>query len=102
MMQITWSGKRVKTSHDHPPIPVRFPGWLAWLDGTEDRGMTIGCGSTEVEAVEDLLGQLFDQVSRTSAPPFRASRQRSMALPIPPGSSSEKAYEGQITGSGQP
>jgi hypothetical protein len=75
MMQIAWSGKRVKTSHDHPPIPVRHADWSAWLDGTEQAGMMIGRGPTEVEAVEHLLGQLFDQVGLRNALPLAGGRE---------------------------
>jgi hypothetical protein len=70
MMQIAWSGKRVRTSHDHPPIAVRHSDWAAWLDGTERAGMMIGRGPTEVAAVEHLLGQLFDQVGLRNALPL--------------------------------
>jgi hypothetical protein len=75
MMQIAWSGKRVKTSHDHAPIAVRHSDWSAWLDGTERAGRMIGRGPTEVEAVEHLLGQLFDQVGLRNALPFAGGRE---------------------------
>ncbi len=86
MMQISWSGKRVKTSQDRPPVPVGSD-WSAWLDGSENSAMTIGCGPTEVEAVEDLLGQLFNQVALANALQSRAGRQQATAFPVAAGRS---------------
>ena len=51
-------GKRkVITSHDRPPIPIRSMDWSATLDGYEP-GDPIGTGATELEAITDLFEQI--------------------------------------------
>lgn len=44
----------IKTSYDHPPIPIRSADYSAWIDGMEECG-PYGHGATEKEAVSDLL-----------------------------------------------
>lgn len=51
---------QIKTSFDYPPIPVRHLDWSAWIDGYEEDGPH-GRGSTQTEAVIDLMEQLEDQ-----------------------------------------
>lgn len=52
---------RLATSFDHPPIPVRHYDWSAYDDRTADIGMTVGNGSTENEAINDLLERLEEE-----------------------------------------
>lgn len=57
------NGRRVATSFDYPPIPVRDLDWSAVDDDTydgADGGGPIGHGHTEAEAIADLLIQLED------------------------------------------
>lgn len=50
-----WEGSpRIKTEHVYPPIPVRSCDWSAWYDGYEEGGPS-GSGSTEAEAIRDLI-----------------------------------------------
>lgn len=46
---------RIITSHVYPPIPIRSFDWSAHYEGEEDIGMKIGWGTTEAEAIEDLV-----------------------------------------------
>jgi hypothetical protein len=75
MMQITWRGRRVKTSRHHAPVAVPGSDWSAWLDGTEQTGMMIGHGPTEIEAVDHLLGQLFEEIAHSNMPPLVGERE---------------------------
>lgn len=54
------SGRLIKTSHVYPPIPVRAFDWCAWFDDTGEEGLT-GNGTTEQEAIADLIERLEDQ-----------------------------------------
>lgn len=47
----------IKTEFVYPPIPIRFMDWRAWQDGREEYG-PYGTGTTEQEAIDDLLSQL--------------------------------------------
>ena len=53
------------TSYDWPPIPIRFMDWSAVYDGYDgatDAGFQpIGHGSTEQEAIDDLIDQGEDE-----------------------------------------
>jgi hypothetical protein len=53
---------KIRTSFDHPPIPVRKFDWSAidddTYDGAEDSHCPIGHGATEQEAIADLLEQI--------------------------------------------
>jgi hypothetical protein len=51
----------IKTSFDYPPIPVRGFDWSAWCDETLDEDSIIGHGKTEMEAIKDLLEQIFNK-----------------------------------------
>lgn len=56
-------GVMIHTNHDYPPIPVRSADWSAVTDdydGAPDSHCPIGHGSTEQEAIQDLLDQLED------------------------------------------
>lgn len=46
--------RKITTSHDCPPIPVRDYDWSA-LREDWDKGDFIGYGITEQEAIDDLL-----------------------------------------------
>lgn len=45
---------KIVTSHQRPPIPTSKWDWCAFFDGFEEEGC-YGFGSTELEAVNDLL-----------------------------------------------
>ena len=49
---------RIRTHHDFPPTPIRSFDWSAWFEGREE--WLIGRGSTEGEAVADLLEQVWE------------------------------------------
>jgi len=46
--------RKITTSHDCPPIPVRDYDWSASREDW-DEGDLIGYGRTEQEAIDDLL-----------------------------------------------
>ena len=46
--------RKITTSHDCPPIPVRYYDWSASREDW-DEGDLIGYGTTEQEAIDDLL-----------------------------------------------
>ena len=48
----------IQTKYDPPPIPLRASDWSAWDDATYEPGCAIGWGSTEAEAIDNLLEQL--------------------------------------------
>jgi len=48
----------IRTKYDPPPIPLRTSDWSAVNDATYEPGCAIGWGSTEQEAIENLLEQL--------------------------------------------
>jgi hypothetical protein len=56
---------QIKTSFDHPPIPIRSFDWSAIDDdtycGCEGCNHPVGHGRTEAEAVADLLDQLAER-----------------------------------------
>ena len=56
------NGIRIRTTHEFPPIPVRSFDWSAiddyTYDGAEDSNCPIGHGTTEEDAIEDLLEQI--------------------------------------------
>jgi len=45
-----------QTANDRPPVPSRDCDWAAWIDGREE--WKTGRGSTEAEAIRDLLLQI--------------------------------------------
>ena len=45
--------KKIKTSHDYPPIPIDNYDWSAFREDY-DEGDLIGYGKTEQEAIDDL------------------------------------------------
>lgn len=60
---IEHNGRKIITSFDYPPIPFRGCDWSAVFDGydgSEDSGEPIGRGSTEKEAIHDLIEQTKD------------------------------------------
>jgi hypothetical protein len=54
-------GRKVRTSFEYPPIPVRKFDWFAVDDSTYDGEGPIGMGATEQDAIEDLLDQIADE-----------------------------------------
>lgn len=48
---------KIITTYVYPPIPVRQFDWQAVTDDYEE-GAPMGNGSTEQEAIDDLLSQL--------------------------------------------
>ena len=50
--------KKIITSQDCPPIPVRDYDWLASREDW-DKGDFIGYGRTEQDAIDDLLEKEF-------------------------------------------
>ena len=50
--------RKITTSHDCPPIPVRDYDWSASREDW-DEGDLIGYGRTEQEAIDDLVEQEF-------------------------------------------
>jgi hypothetical protein len=48
---------KIRTSFEHPPIPIRDFDWSAVTDDYEP-GHPIGRGATEAEAIADLKEQL--------------------------------------------
>jgi hypothetical protein len=56
------SDARIITNHVFPPIPIRAFDWSAVRDGYEP-GMPIGWGSTEQDAIDDLLMLEEDEVT---------------------------------------
>ena len=52
---------KIKPYFFYPPIPIRNFDWQAVDDDTYDgEGCPIGHGSTEQEAIEDLLSKIED------------------------------------------
>ena len=49
--------RKIVTSHDYPPIPIRDFDWCAYREGDEEEGPR-GYGRTEAEAVADLIEQV--------------------------------------------
>ena len=52
------SAPTIRTSFEHPPIPIRSLDWCAWVDGTEGEDMVQGWGRTESAAIADLMERL--------------------------------------------
>jgi hypothetical protein len=55
---MTFNIPRIRAFYTHPPIPTRSMDWQAYYDGDEpndDGKMAFGTGSTETEAVTDLI-----------------------------------------------
>ena len=52
--------KKIVTIFLNPPIPVRDFDWCAYYDGEEENG-NYGYGSTEAEAIEDLVNNYDDE-----------------------------------------
>ena len=50
--------KKITTSHDCPPIPIRDYDWSAAREDW-DEGDFIGYGRTEQDAIDDLLEKEF-------------------------------------------
>ena len=51
---------KIVTEYVHPPIPARNCDWSAVDDDTYEPGCPIGRGSTEAEAIADLLSLIAD------------------------------------------
>jgi hypothetical protein len=52
--------KKIITSYDFPPIPIRCFDWSAYQDGWEP-GLPFGRGPTREAAIADLLEQLNEE-----------------------------------------
>jgi len=52
--------RKIITSHDYPPIPIRNYDWSAFREDY-DEGDLIGYGATEKMAIEDLKLQEKEQ-----------------------------------------
>lgn len=48
--------RQFKTANDRPPVPTKKFDWSCWIDGREE--WLTGHGSTEAEAIRDLLTQI--------------------------------------------
>lgn len=55
-------GRRIRTTHEFPPIPARKFDWIATDDSTYDGDghHPMGFGATEQAAIEDLFELLDD------------------------------------------
>ena len=51
---------KIVTHHIFPPIPIRRFDWVAYFEGQEER-CEYGYGSTEQEAVAELLAEYGDE-----------------------------------------
>lgn len=49
--------RRIVTTHEYPPIPLRGFDWCAYLDGDEEL-QRYGYGPSEDDAITDLLDLL--------------------------------------------
>lgn len=67
----------IHTTYVYPPIPDRSFDWSAAFDGYEP-GDIVGHGATEQEAIEDLHGQLDDQLEDEAFRKFLDGRQWSL------------------------
>lgn len=65
----TINGRKVRTTFEYPPIPIRTMDWSAVDDDTYDcdcdedgffSTSPTGRGATEAEAIQDLIDQLED------------------------------------------
>ena len=45
--------KKILTSYDCKPIPIRWLDWIAWYDGSDPEQYGSGC--TKAEAIQDLI-----------------------------------------------
>ena len=57
---------KIRTELVYPPIPIRQFDWSAVDDDTYEPGCPIGTGTTELEAVKDLMQQLEDDYAPRS------------------------------------
>jgi len=51
--------RKIVTSHEYPPIPIRSMDWLAYFDGNEEGPQ--GWGLTEDAAIADLIDNLDEE-----------------------------------------
>lgn len=59
----TVNGIKLRTDFIYPPIPIRSHDWSAVADdydGADDSNCPIGYGTTEQEAITDLIEQIED------------------------------------------
>lgn len=50
----------LRTKFVYPPIAIRTMDWCAYRDGTEEESGPYGWGTTEADAISDLLQQECD------------------------------------------
>ncbi len=48
------TARKIVTSHEYPPIPIRTHDWCAYYEGEEEAG-GYGWGPTEDEAIADFI-----------------------------------------------
>jgi hypothetical protein len=51
----------IRTSHIHPPIPIRSYDWMAWVDGREENTSLQGYGPTEEQAIAELRERIEEE-----------------------------------------
>lgn len=49
---------KINTSYRPAPVPTRDQDWIAVFDSSHEPGDPIGYGSTEQEAIDDLMSQV--------------------------------------------
>ena len=52
--------RKIVTTCDFPPIPIREFDWCAFYEGDEESGPR-GYGATEAEAIEDFVTNYVDE-----------------------------------------
>lgn len=52
---------KIVTEHIKPPIPVSWWDWRAYVQGREEDRSAYGWGSSEDEAIADLMESLEDE-----------------------------------------
>ena len=56
---------KIRTDYDPKPIPVRNCDWTAVDDDTYEGGMLIGYGTTEQQAIADLLENIEESEAQS-------------------------------------
>lgn len=67
------SSRKIVTSHQYPPIPIRSYDWLAYFEGDEEGPQ--GWGPTEEAAIADLIENYDEpEESRVGDTPIMVGR----------------------------
>lgn len=61
--------RKIVTSHEYPPIPIRSMDWLAYFDGDEEGPQ--GWGPTKEAAIADLIENAWTTMVDPIAPRHR-------------------------------